>query len=154
MTAVTLQDLQARIGQVIGQSAWLTLDQQRIDGFADLTEDHEFIHVDLERAAQTPLGSTIAHGFLTMSMLSRMAEDVVPALAGSDMSLNYGLDRLRFITPVKSGARVRGVFTLLEVNSRGIDQVVTRWAVIMEIEGEPKPALAVEWLKLSYLASG
>jgi len=147
----SLEELRSGIGQPVGTSNWILIDQQRIDGFAELTEDRQFIHVDPERAAATAMGGTIAHGFLTLSLLSRMAEEVVPTLPGTSMTLNYGLERLRFLAPVRSGRRIRGIFTLLDIIERGPGQLLLRWSVTMEIEREPKPALSTEWLTLIFL---
>src|SRR5689334_9584091 len=103
MPVLPLDEIRARIGQEIGVSGWLTMDQPRIDEFAESTEDRQFIHVDPQAAAQTPFGTTIAHGFLSLSMLSRMAAEVMLVPDTTKMALNYGLDRVRFIAPVKSG---------------------------------------------------
>ena len=110
--AISLADMAARTGQDIGTSRWFTVDQAMIDGFADVTHDHQFIHVDPAAAAQTPFGGTIAHGFLTLSLLSAMVYDAVPPIEGVTMGVNYGFDRVRFVSPVKVDARVRGHFTL------------------------------------------
>src|SRR4051794_26720857 len=108
MPLASLDDIRARIGEEIGVSSWLLVDQTRIDLFADATEDRQFIHVDPAAAAQTPFGGTIAHGFLTLSLLSRMAAEAMLVPDGLKMAVNYGLDRVRFLAPVKSGKRVRG----------------------------------------------
>jgi len=142
--------LAARIGTEIGVSEWLRIDQATIQGFADLTGDHNFIHLDPERARATPFGTTIAHGFLTLSMLSQMAYQVCPRIAGARFGVNYGCDRLRFITPVKSGARVRGRFVLRAVEEQAGNRVQLRYDTTVEIEGEAKPALAIEWLTMSF----
>jgi acyl dehydratase len=150
MPVATLDEIRSRIGQEIGVSSWLTLDQARIDAFADATEDRQFIHTDPEAAAQTPFGGTIAHGFLSLSLLSRMGAEIFPYPAGVKMALNYGLDRVRFLAPVKSGARVRGRFTLDSVEERAPGQLLMRYSVIVEIEGEDKPALTAVWLGLLF----
>ncbi|MCB1395398.1 MAG: MaoC family dehydratase [Rhodobacter sp.] len=135
-----------RIGEVVGASDWILLDQARIDAFADVTEDHQFIHVDPARAADSPFGGTIAHGFLTLSMLSRMAAQALPVLGEVRESLNYGFDKIRFLTPVPSGARVRGVFTLQGTEDKPGNRQMLRFAVAVEIEGTDRPALVADWL--------
>ena len=123
-----------------------------IDAFAEVTRDRQFIHVDPERAAAKPFGGTVAHGFLTLSLLSAMAYDALPARKG--FGVNYGFDRVRFVAPVRAGARVRGRFALIGRSPRGANETLTRLAVSIEIEGEAKPALVAEWLTLSILPSG
>src|SRR5689334_17349060 len=147
---ITLQAYQAMVGKEIGVSSWHLIDQPRIDTYADVTEDHQFIHVDPERAKETAFGTTIAHGFLTMSMLSVMSYEVMPAIAGTTMGVNYGFDKLRFISPARSGKRVRGRFVLAEAKLRKPNEFQTRTNVTVEIEGEDKPALVAEWLGLTY----
>nr|WP_249139296.1 MaoC family dehydratase [Bradyrhizobium japonicum] len=140
------------VGKEIGVSSWHLIDQPRIDTYADVTEDHQFIHVDPERAKETAFGTTIAHGFLTMSMLSVMSYEVMPAIAGTTMGVNYGFDKLRFISPVRSGKRVRGRFVLAEAKLRKPNELQSRTNVTVEIEGEDKPALVADWLGLIYFA--
>lgn len=150
---ITLEAYQAMVGKEIGVSSWHLIDQPRIDSYADVTEDHQFIHVDPERARkETAFGTTIAHGFLTMSMMSVMSYEVMPAIAGTTMGVNYGFDKLRFISPVRSGKRVRGRFVLAEAKLRKAGELQSRTSVTVEIEGEDKPALVAEWLGLIYLA--
>ncbi|RXH11992.1 MaoC family dehydratase [Bradyrhizobium guangzhouense] len=150
---ITLEAYQAMVGKEIGVSSWHLIDQPRIDTYADVTEDHQFIHVDPERAKQeTAFGTTIAHGFLTMSMLSVMSYEVMPAIAGTTMGVNYGFDKLRFISPVRSGKRVRGRFVLAEAKLRKPNELQSRTNVTVEIEGEDKPALVADWLGLIYFA--
>lgn len=150
---ITLEAYQAMVGKEIGVSSWHLIDQPRIDTYADVTEDHQFIHVDPERAkAETAFGTTIAHGFLTMSMMSVMSYEVMPAIAGTTMGVNYGFDKLRFISPVRSGRRVRGRFVLAEAKLRKPNELQSRTNVTVEIEGEDKPALVAEWLGLIYFA--
>ncbi len=150
---ITLEAYQAMVGKEIGVSSWHLIDQPRIDTYADVTEDHQFIHVDPERAKkETAFGTTIAHGFLTMSMLSVMSYEVMPAIAGTTMGVNYGFDKLRFISPVRSGKRVRGRFVLAEAKLRKPNELQSRTNVTVEIEGEDKPALVAEWLGLIYFA--
>lgn len=150
---ITLEAYQAMVGKEIGVSSWHLVDQPRIDAYADVTEDHQFIHVDPERARkETAFGTTIAHGFLTMSMMSVMSYEVMPAIAGTTMGVNYGFDKLRFISPVRSGKRVRGRFVLAEAKLRKPNELQSRTSVTVEIEGEDKPALVAEWLGLIYFA--
>ncbi|OYQ35286.1 Nodulation protein N [Niveispirillum lacus] len=149
---MTLPEYQARIGAELGRSDWLIVDQGMIDRFADLTGDHQFIHVDPVRAAATPLGGTVAHGFLTLSLLGAMGMEMVPPLDNVAMIFNYGFDKLRFITPVRSGNRIRGILTLLAVETRGKGQYLMRYGVTVEAEGEVKPALAAEWLVMMITA--
>ncbi|KRQ00769.1 MaoC family dehydratase [Bradyrhizobium sp. DASA03076] len=150
---ITLQAYQALVGKEIGVSSWHLIDQPRIDAYADVIEDHQFIHVDPQRAKQeTAYGTTIAHGFLTMSLLSIMSYEVMPVIAGTTMGVNYGFDKLRFISPVRSGKRVRGRFVLAEAKLRKPNEFQTRTNVTVEIEGEEKPALVAEWLGLTYFA--
>ena len=151
--SISLQDYQAMVGREVGVSAWHLIDQSRINSFADVSEDHQYIHVDPERAKkETAFGTTIAHGFLTLSLMSAMFFEVMPSIEGSSMAINYGLDKLRFITPVRSGKRVRGRFVLAEANLRKPTELRLRTTVTIEIEGEDKPALVAEWLALTYLA--
>lgn len=150
---ITLEAYQAMVGKEIGVSSWHLIDQPRIDTYADVTDDHQFIHVDPERAkTETAFGTTIAHGFLTMSMMSVMSYEVMPAIAGTTMGVNYGFDKLRFISPVRSGKRVRGRFVLAEAKLRKAGELQSRTNVTVEIEGEDKPALVAEWLGLIYFA--
>ena len=151
MPFAPLEEIRSKVGEEIGVSGWLTIDQNRIDEFADATDDHQFIHVDPEAAARTPLGGTIGHGFLSLSMLSRMAADAVLMPDNIKMALNYGLDRVRFIAPVKSGKRIRGRFRLDSVDEKAPGQLLLRHTVTVEIEGEEKPALTAEWLGLLFV---
>jgi acyl dehydratase len=151
MPIVSLDEIRSRIGQEIGVSEWITVDQSRIDAFAEATEDHQFIHVDAEAAAKTPFGGTIAHGFLSLSLLSRMAYDVMLVPDTLKMGVNYGFDRVRFLAPVRSGKRVRGRFVLEDATEKAPGQLLTRHAVTVEIEGEEKPALTATWLGLLFI---
>ena len=150
MPIATLDDIRARIGSEIGVSDWITIDQQRIDTFADTTEDRQFIHVDPAAAAQTPFGGTIAHGFLSLSLLSRMAADVMQIPDSAKIAVNYGLDRVRFIAPVRAGSRVRGRFILDAVDDKAPGQLLLRHTVTVEIEHHDKPALTAQWLGLIF----
>jgi len=148
MPIASLDEIRARTGEEVGVSGWITIDQPRIDAFADATEDRQFIHVDPAAAAQTPFGGTIAHGFLTLSLLSRMAAEAMLVPKTIKMALNYGFDRVRFLAPVKSGKRVRGRFVLDSVEEKAPGQWLLRHSVTVEIEGEDKPALSAQWLGL------
>jgi acyl dehydratase len=150
MPVATLDEIRERIGQEIGVSGWLTVDQARITAFADATEDRQFIHVDPQAAAQTPFGGTIAHGFLTLSLLSRMAAETILVPDTTKMVVNYGLDRVRFLAPVRSGKRVRGRFALDAVEEKAPGQILLRHSVTVEIEDEDKPALSAVWLTLLF----
>ncbi len=149
--AITLDAYRALVGSEVGTSDWTLVDQARIDAFAEVTGDHQFIHVDPVRAAQTPFGTTIAHGYLTLSLCSAFAYSAMPGVEGVRMGVNYGLNKVRFMAPVKSGSRVRGRFTLAEVTQRADGAWQSTVNVTVEIEGETKPALAGEWVTLQYL---
>lgn len=146
---VSASALADQVGREVGASDWIEISQAMIDLFADATMDHQFIHVDADRAADTPLGGTVAHGFLTLSLLSRMANDALPSLEGKAMGLNYGLNRVRFVSPVKACKRVRGRFVLASVEERGSDRLLQTYDVTIEIDGESKPALVAQWLTLA-----
>ena len=150
MPLASLDDIRAQVGKEVGVSSWLLIDQDRIDEFAEATEDRQFIHVDPAAAAQTPFGGTIAHGFLSLSLLSRMAAEAMLVPDGLKMAVNYGLDRARFLAPVRSGKRVRGRFVLDSIEEKAPGQWLMRHNVTVEIEGEDKPALAALWLGLIF----
>jgi len=150
MPIAALDDIHARVGTEIGVSDWIMVDQARIDAFADTTEDRQFIHVDPAAAAQTPFGGTIAHGFLSLSLLSRMAADVMQVPDTTKMAVNYGLDRVRFIAPLRAGSRVRGRFILDGVEDKAPGQLLLRHTVTVEIENHDKPALTAQWLGLIF----
>ncbi|MDO7489548.1 MaoC family dehydratase [Acinetobacter baumannii] len=135
-------------GQELGSSQWMPIDQNMINTFADVTQDHQFIHVDEEAARQTPFGGTIAHGFLTLSLLSAMAAQVLPTVQGQKSGVNYGINNLRFISPVYSGKRVRGNFHLKNVSQKNEGSYQLIMEVTIEIEDQAKPALVAEWLTL------
>jgi acyl dehydratase len=150
---VTLETYQAMVGKEVGVSSWHLIDQSRINVYADVIEDHQFIHVDPERAKkETAFGTTVAHGFLTMSLMSIMSYEVMPVIQGTTMGVNYGFDRLRFMSPVRAGSRVRGRFVLKEARLRKPTELQSRTNVTVEIEGEPKPAIVADWLGLIYFA--
>ena len=148
MPVATFDEIRSKVGQEVGVSSWITIDQTRINAFADTTEDRQFIHVDPVAAARTPFGGTIAHGFLTLSLLSRMAAEAMLIPDNLKMIVNYGLDRVRFLAPVRSGSRIRGGFMLDSVEEKAPGQVLMRHTVTVEIEGEDKPALSAIWLAL------
>ncbi|MGB0608140.1 MAG: MaoC family dehydratase [Paracoccaceae bacterium] len=150
MASIALADFLKLEGQKVGTSRWFEIDQSRIDTFADVTEDHQFIHVDEKAAEKTPFGTTIAHGFLTLSMLSAMIYDGVPNIEGAKMGVNYGFNKIRFISPVKSGARVRAHFTLNALRHPKPTEVTNIWGVSIEIEGQERPALIAEWIGRQY----
>ncbi len=136
------------VGRELGVSDWFLIDQARVDAFADVTLDHQFVHVDVERAKATPFGGTIAHGFLTLSMLVHLCLPFIPTLANRKLVVNYGFDKVRFSAPVKVGKRIRGIGKLGEVSERKPGNVIMRVDVTVEIEGENKPALVAEWVSL------
>ena len=151
MPQVPVAELKHHIGQMLGHSPWLEIDQQRVDRFAECTGDHQFIHVDPEKAAQTPFGGTIAHGFLSLSLIPMLMGDLLPIPEGTRMGVNYGLDSLRFIQPVRVGSRVRLAVTLLDAHEKNPGQWLLKARVEMEIEGAEKPAFVAETLALCIL---
>ncbi len=148
---VSADDLVGLVGTEVGVSLWHEVNQTLIDSFAVVTGDDQYIHVDPVRAAATPLGGTIAHGFLTLSLLSLMGGEALPAIEDRTMGINYGFDRVRFISPVPCGARVRGRFVLGGLEWRASDQMLLRWSVNVDIEDAPKPALAADWLVMAVM---
>jgi len=151
MPLASLDEIRSRAGSEVGTSSWLTVGQDRIEAFAEATEDRQFIHVDPEAAAKSPFGGTIAHGFLTLSLLSRMAAEATLVPDRVKMAVNYGFDRIRFLAPVKSGKRVRGRFLLDSIEEKAPGQWLLRHSVTVEIEGEDKPALTAVWLGLMFI---
>ncbi|UVO52733.1 MaoC family dehydratase [Sphingomonas sp. SUN039] len=147
MGVVTQDELKALVGSNIGTSDWLTVDQAMIDKFAEATGDHQFIHVDVEKAKLTPFGGTIAHGFLSLSIMPVLtAMTDMPRLDGIKMGVNYGGNKTRFLAPVRSGKRVRGHFKLLEIEEKRPGQWQQTVEYTLEIESEDKPALIAEWI--------
>ena len=145
----TLGTLNQFVGRELGVSDWIAIDQARIDQFADCTEDHQWIHVDIDRARhESPYGATIAHGFLTLSLLPKLRNDLGLVPDGVAHALHYGLDRVRFLSPVKAGARVRVRVTLLSVTEKGDGRTLLKTSNTVEIEGEEKPALIAETLAM------
>ena len=142
------KDLRGAIGKPLGHSDWLEISQERIDQFAECTEDRQFIHVDPKAAKQTPFGTTIAHGFLSLSLLSGLHSPEAPRLRGTVIELNYGLDRVRFIHPVAVGSRVRAHTKVLSVTEKTPERTLVKCEKTVEIEGEEKPALIAETLAM------
>jgi acyl dehydratase len=147
LQAMTKTEFIELVGTELGTSDWFAIDQARVDQFADVTEDRQFIHVDPVRAASSPFGGTIAHGMLTLSMIVHLCENSAPNIDGVNMVVNYGFDKVRFAAPVKVGKRIRAVTKLLEAKERA-GQLIVKVKVTIEIEGETKPALVAEWLTM------
>jgi acyl dehydratase len=150
MPVASLEEIRRKVGQSLGASPWIEITQQSINSFADVTGDHQFIHVDPAAATQTPFGSTVAHGFLTLSLLSQMAANVMLVPETMKMGVNYGFEKVRFIAPVRSGRRVRGHFTLANMEEKRPGQWQFLHQVTVEIEGENKPALTADWIGLIF----
>jgi acyl dehydratase len=146
-------EIVAKIGSEIGLSDWIAIDQDMINRFADLTDDQQFIHVDPEKAAQTPFGGTIAHGFLVLSMLASMGKAASFAMKGVYMGVNYGFEKIRIMSPVRSGKRIRGRFVLKDMVERTPGQWMATLDCTIEIEGETKPAVKADWLSLQFVNS-
>ncbi len=148
MDKPTIDDLQDRIGDELGVSEWLDVSQQRINEFAEVTEDRQFIHIDPEAAAKTPFGGTIAHGYLTLSLLPKLMKDIDFVPQNTAMAINYGADKLRFLSPVPSGSRIRARMKLVDIVNKRPGHYRVRGGITVEIEGSDKPALSVEALTL------
>jgi acyl dehydratase len=148
---VSLVEYRSLIGTEVGISSWIAIDQARIDAFALTTLDSQGIHVDPEAAKSSVFGGTIAHGFLTLSLLSAMAQEALPQIESAKTGVNYGINSLRFVAPVRSGKRVRGRFVLVAVSDRSPGVVQATLGVQVEIENEPKPAVVAEWLVLFHV---
>ncbi|WAJ38396.1 MaoC family dehydratase [Pseudomonas sp. GOM7] len=151
MQLVPVAELKDHVGKELGKSDWLTIDQQRINQFAECTGDHQFIHVDPEKAKHTPFGSTIAHGFLSLSLIPMLMEGIMVLPQGLKMAVNYGLDSVRFIQPVKVDSRVRLVVTLTDVSEKNPGQWLLKARAVLEIEGQEKPAYIAEPLTLCFV---
>jgi acyl dehydratase len=149
--AVPIASLRERIGEEIGVSEWMIVDQSRIDVFADVTEDRQWIHIDPEAATASPFGGTIAHGFLSLSLLAPMSYTALPAVENLQTGVNYGFNNVRFLAPVRSGKRVRGHFLLKDLVERSPGGWQMTVDASVEIEGESKPALVAEWMFLYYV---
>ena len=150
MKTVAASDLQNLVGTEIGTSDWITVDQDRINVFADVTEDHQFIHINEDMAKMTPFGGTIAHGFLTLSLLSKFSEGAGIVVEGVKMGVNYGFEKVRFLAPVPSGSKVRGRFTLKSAVEKKPGQHLLTYEVTVDIEGADKPALIADWLGMQF----
>lgn len=147
---VNVDQLNDYLGKEVGVTDWVEVDQDRINKFADATGDHQYIHIDPERAAQTPFGATIAHGFLTLSLMSMLSgQNGGLKLENTVMGINYGLDKVRFINPVKVDSKIRGRFTLTSAEEKKPNHYLLKHTVVIEIEGEEKPALIAEWLGMT-----
>jgi len=152
MTKLTIEEYQAQAGSLEVQSPWVTVDQNLINLFADATHDHQFIHIDEARSkTETPFGGTIAHGFLSLSLLSKFFDDALPKVKNTAMGINYGFEKIRFLMPVPSGSRLRGNIKLLECNERKPGEFLSRYDISVEIENVETPALVAEWLGLTVL---
>ncbi|GGD00117.1 MaoC family dehydratase [Halopseudomonas salina] len=151
MTAVPVSELTSYIGKDLGHSEWMTIDQERVNQFADCTGDHQFIHIDEEKAKQTPFGGTIAHGFLSLSLLPTLSAGLLIRPEGLKMAVNYGLDSLRFIQPVRVGSRVRLQSTVIDVTEKKPGQWLIKARSTLEIEGNDKPAFIAEALSLYFV---
>lgn len=150
MPAIKVSEIAGKVGETMGTSDWIEVGQERINQFAECTGDHQFIHINPEMAKMTPFGTTIAHGFLTLSLLPLMSETAAASVEGARMGVNYGLNKLRFITPVKNGKKVRGHFKLTGYDEKSPGQHLLTQEVTVEIEGEDKPALVAETLTLLF----
>lgn len=147
-TIIPKAEMLEQKGRKFDPGPWVELDQERINTFADCTEDHQFIHIDQEKAAQTPFGGTIAHGFLTLSMLVRMCEGVGIMPEGVVMGINYGFNKVRFLAPVRAGKRVRAHVEITGVEQKDDNRFLITQGISVEIEGEETPALVAEWLSM------
>lgn len=146
------EEMLALPGTKLEPGAWFEIDQTRINEFADCTLDHQFIHIDEEKAKATPFGGTIAHGFLTLSMLVKLCEDANVAHEKTVMGVNYGFDKVRFLTPVRAGKRVRAHVEIASVDQKDANRFLVKQNITVEIEGEDNPALVAEWLSMLFIA--
>jgi len=151
MKNVKPEDIPSLVGTELGVTEWMEIDQERVNVFAEVTEDRQFIHVDPEKAKMTPFGGPIAHGFLTLSLLSHFSADAGFALEGAQMGVNYGFEKVRFLTPVKVGQKIRGRYTLKSCEEKRPGQYLFCYGVTVEIEGEDKPALIADWLGMQFV---
>lgn len=142
------QIIESLKGTTIGPSDWMEIDQDRINAFADATLDHQYIHVDVERAATTPFGATIAHGFLTLSLMVHLIDGLTPEIPGTVMGINYGFDKIRFLNPVVVGSRIRLTGTVVDVQLKAENRYLATYDCTVEIEGEERPALVARWLAM------
>lgn len=150
MKTVKAEELQSIVGTDLGVSDWITIEQDRVNQFADVTEDHQFIHVNPEMAKMTPFGGPVAHGFLTLSLLAKFAEQGALTIEGVKMGVNYGFEKVRFLAPVKVGKKVRGHFKLKAAEEKRPGQYLVTYEVTVEIDGEDKPALVADWLGMQF----
>ena len=146
------EEMEAQAGTKLPPGEWFEIDQERINTFADCTEDHQFIHIDEEAAARTPFGGTIAHGFLTLSLLTKLSAENSIGVKGVVMGVNYGIDKLRFLAPVRAGKRIRAHTEVLKVDRKDANRFLVKTGVTVEIEGEETPALYAEWLGMQFIA--
>ena len=145
----SITEMKKFLGSEVGLSDWVVINQERINKFAKLTEDEQFIHIDPERASkETPFGGTVAHGFLTLSMLVKLAESALPKIIDVKVTINYGFDKIRFIYPVAANSNLRARFILKEVEERSITQIMTKWDVSVEIKNVERPAIVATWVNL------
>ena len=151
MTMVKPEEMEAQVGTKLPSGEWFEVDQARINNFADCTEDHQFIHIDEAAAAQTPFGGTIAHGFLTLSLITKLCSENGVYPEGIVMGVNYGLDKVRFLNPVRAGKRIRAPTELMSVDRKDAHRFLVKQAVTVEIEGEDTPAVYAEWLGMSII---
>lgn len=149
--SVSKEELKDWVGKETGTSDWFKIDQDRINQFADVTLDHQFIHVDKEAAAKTPFGTTIAHGFLTLSMMTHLCEESMLGIEGAQMGVNYGCDKVRFLSPVKVDSEIRAVVKLTDVSEKPGNRILLKSEVTLEIKDERHPALIAEWLTMVFL---
>ena len=152
MKAVPVDELAAHVGTETGRSGWFTIEQERIDAFAEATEDRQWIHVDEDAAASGPFSATIAHGFLTLSLLSHLSAESSIVPQGAGMLINYGSDKVRYLNPVRVGSRIRTISTLTDVTEKSPGQLLLTSHVVVEIEGEDRPALVADILTLAAMA--
>jgi len=145
---VPKEEMANAVGTQFEPGPWIEVSQDRINAFADTTEDHQFIHIDEEKAAQTPFGGTIAHGLLTLSLLPKLVEQGGVYPENLVMGINYGFDKVRFLAPVRAGKRVRANVTIASVDQKDDNRFLVKLSVSVEIEGEPTPALVAEWLNM------
>jgi acyl dehydratase len=148
----TPDSLRGRIGEELGVSGWCPIDQDMIDRFADLTDDHQWIHVDREAAARGPFGAPIAHGFLVLSLMSKLVASLGIELHGARMGMNYGFDKVRITNVVRAGSRIRARCVLKDLTERSPGQWLMTFGLTVEIEGESKPAVVADWLALQFIA--
>lgn len=151
LTMVKPDEMESQVGTKLPPGEWFEVDQERINTFADCTEDHQFIHIDEAAAAQTPFGGTIAHGFLTLSLMTKLCAENGVYPEGIVMGVNYGLDKVRFLNPVRAGKRVRACSEILSVDRKDANRFLVKQAVTVEIEGEETAAIYAEWLGMSII---